>query len=817
MAVVRRAPSGAFVMSYEICGSDGCAAHLRFSADGWDWGDPRDRGLRPASLDGKHFRHAPTLAASATPGANGRLFLVGQLAFDGAGAQSADSGTILLGNTEGGGGNWYELAAPVAVADAYDNFCPNYSSAILPLEHGQVALEIASRWDGNRCRPYYARGPLAGTRDATGLSDGAAYRMTAVISGLCADIELGSTAPGANLRQWACNDSDAQRFTVAFQPDGSAQLKYVASGLCLAAAGDATTPGTNVEQQPCTDATTWQLAAVGRGYYQVRRRGAAGLPRRGRWLGGDGRERPVVGLQRARAADLALRSLTGRCRGQPAAPVGRATARRPREAAHRRLRSADAARPRIVQPGESSGPGSGTVRDRGLRMTSSSRFGLLALLATLAAASPARADAVPAGLINSATATEPGPGFRPLEPGPAELTSTQRRARAELVRDAAASVGMTNAALLAGIAEVETNFAHCWSEATWACQGPPSSSCGGGPVIAGASDGPCSAQQGGLGMFQFDSGTFSQTIATYGPDIVTVHGNVAAVVPFLVTRAIESVQGVNSPAEALAWMNSITIQDGDPKYEAWLYFVAWRYNGCQGCTSQINKYRGGTNTLRDEFGPDFWTISTTPPAACDVIPAAGRTIEETESCFAKRGTATSWYPGDRGNGGACLYTYTTADPAADNQATWELRFETAGRYRVEVFTDGGDLSQSRQAKYVVTHAAGTTEVVIDQSAEAGFRSLGDFDFAAGAPFSVSLGDNTGEAYVTSAKIGITFDAVRVAAAGSPLGDSLPDGTSTGDGSSDGGGGCNAGGGSPGAGLVLALGLLAVSSRRRRAS
>ena len=56
-------------------------------------------------------------------------------------------------------------------------------------------------------------------------------------------------------------------------------------------------------------------------------------------------------------------------------------------------------------------------------------------------------------------------------PGPVELTATQRKARATLIRDTAAAAGMTNAALLAGIGEVETNFAHCWSEATWACQG----------------------------------------------------------------------------------------------------------------------------------------------------------------------------------------------------------------------------------------------------------------------------------------------------------------------------------------------------------
>ena len=80
-------------------------------------------------------------------------------------------------------------------------------------------------------------------------------------------------------------------------------------------------------------------------------------------------------------------------------------------------------------------------------------------------------------------------------------------------------------------------------------------------------------------MFQFDSGTFSQTLATYGAGIVTMQGNVNAVIPFLVTRAVQSVSGVHTAAEALAWMNSITIKDGDPQYERWLYFVAWRYNG----------------------------------------------------------------------------------------------------------------------------------------------------------------------------------------------------------------------------------------------
>ncbi|HEY5946439.1 MAG TPA: hypothetical protein VIV40_13140 [Kofleriaceae bacterium] len=391
------------------------------------------------------------------------------------------------------------------------------------------------------------------------------------------------------------------------------------------------------------------------------------------------------------------------------------------------------------------------------------------------------------------------------------LTSAQRKDRATIIRDTAAAAGMTNAALLAGIGEVETNFAHCWSEATWACQGPASASCGGGPVIAGASDGPCSDQQGGLGMFQFDSGTYSQTISTYGPSIVTMQGNVDAVIPFLVTRAIQSVDGVTNKAEALAWMNSIKIQDGDAQYEKWLYFVAWRYNGCMGCTTQINKYRNGTNKLRDEFGADFWKTTSEPPATCAKIAATGGTIDETDPCFSKSGTASSWYASSKGNGGACLFTYTTDEPAADNNATWKLDFEADGRYVVEVYTDTS-LAQTQRARYTVTHAGGTSDVVIDQSAATGYQSLGEFDFVAGEPASVHLADNTGETYISTAKIAIMFDAVRVTPADQAGGGSGSDG----DEDDTMGSGCAAGGsgGSPLL-VLLALGLTITVRKTRR--
>ena len=195
------------------------------------------------------------------------------------------------------------------------------------------------------------------------------------------------------------------------------------------------------------------------------------------------------------------------------------------------------------------------------------------------------------------------------------ILSANRSSHATKIRDSSAVMGMTNGALLAGIGEVETNLTHCWSEATWACKGPPSPSCGGRPVIAGSADGACWKKKGGLGMFQFDRGTHSQTVSYYGSDIVTLEGNVNAVIPFLLVRAVESVPGINSQQQALDWMNSIRIADGNPDFEKWVRFVSWRFNGCKGCTSQENKYRRATHKVAREFGNSFWDVdsgSSTP-------------------------------------------------------------------------------------------------------------------------------------------------------------------------------------------------------------
>ncbi len=375
-----------------------------------------------------------------------------------------------------------------------------------------------------------------------------------------------------------------------------------------------------------------------------------------------------------------------------------------------------------------------------------------------------------------------------------ELSAAVRRERATLIRDAAAEMGMFNAALLGGIAISETGLAHCFSEVSFGCPGPDSPSCGGGPIIAGGADGPCVDMQGGLGMFQFDAGTYAQTVATYGPTILTVEGNTAQAVNFVETRLDMDIASVSSWGTAMSYMNNVPLVVGDPKTEEWAKFLACRYNGCCStsatCTSRGNAYRDNAIAIYNEFGGEFWRTAD----RCAALPVDG-VIDQRSACYMAAGDPRYWRADATGYADTSEWTNSTAAAAAKNYAQWLFVNAVPGRYRIEVYVTGG---AATKAAYKVAHAGVTDTVTIDQTATDGWALLGEYDLAGTGDEHVELDDNTGTAMQK-----LVFDAVRITSL-----DGQPE-PAPGD-----NGGCRVAGGATGSGLVLVV-LVALRRRRRR--
>ncbi|MEM6290560.1 MAG: M23 family metallopeptidase [Myxococcota bacterium] len=206
------------------------------------------------------------------------------------------------------------------------------------------------------------------------------------------------------------------------------------------------------------------------------------------------------------------------------------------------------------------------------------------------------------------------------------LSPSERLARATAIRDAHAAHGLIdNPVIFAGIAQAETSLAHCYHElAAIGCPGEfASADCGGEVILAGGADGTC--EQGGLGMFQFDQGTQTQTktfwdTTGYWPlgaptprDVVSLSGNVQASIDFVMWKAWHS--GVTplfaDEAAMYDWINGIRPVDGTEDFELWLGFLAHNYNGwgwnTAGWATAKEKYRDATHLVHQEFGgDDFW-------------------------------------------------------------------------------------------------------------------------------------------------------------------------------------------------------------------
>lgn len=195
MAVVTKLPSGSYFMSYELCGPAACTVFYRTSADGWSWGDPTNVGTKVSTAAGQYFEHAPTnVWAPSAASSSGTILLVGQMMYESNNQISPGNGvTIFTNHSADGSGSWSTMPAPVQVPNAYDNYCPNYSSPLLPSVDGQSILEFASAYNGSTCMMYHAIGPiLAGTLTpgsvkvtpaSTSISTAQPVNVTVVVAG----------------------------------------------------------------------------------------------------------------------------------------------------------------------------------------------------------------------------------------------------------------------------------------------------------------------------------------------------------------------------------------------------------------------------------------------------------------------------------------------------------------------------------------------------------------------------------------------------------------------------------------------------------
>jgi hypothetical protein len=270
MAVVTKLPSGVYFMSYELCGPAACTVFYRTSTDGWNYGDPSNTGTKVQTTSGQYFEHAPTNIWSPSvisPG-NGALLLVGQVLYESSGAVSSENGQVLfVNNSSDGSGPWYTITAPVQVPTAYDNYCPNYSSALLPAADGSSILELASDYNSsNECVTYY--GSEAWNRLP---ADGATYSFVNQQANLCLDDYGWGTSNDTIADLWNCSGLSVQQWVTHSEGNGWFSIQNLYSGLCVDNTGGSTSPGNKVTLWGCVgnENQSWLFMDLGNGQYKL--------------------------------------------------------------------------------------------------------------------------------------------------------------------------------------------------------------------------------------------------------------------------------------------------------------------------------------------------------------------------------------------------------------------------------------------------------------------------------------------------------------------------------------------------------------------
>ena len=277
MATVSKLPNGHFFMSYELCGPAACTVFYRTSTDGWNFGDPANTGTKVATASGQYLEHAPVNVWSPSAiSSHGAIVLVGQVMYESNNSVSSYNGKVLFVNTNlDGAGNWYTINAPVQVPTAYDNYCPNYSSALLPAADGSSILELASDYNNGGCITYYSSESWNNLP-----ADGSTHAFHNMQNtSLCLDDTGWGTTNNTSAELWDCNGLAVQNWTVHAEGGGWYSIQNQYSGLCVDNTGGSTTPGNLVTLWGCVGNAnqSWLFMDLGNGTYKLMNQASGSL------------------------------------------------------------------------------------------------------------------------------------------------------------------------------------------------------------------------------------------------------------------------------------------------------------------------------------------------------------------------------------------------------------------------------------------------------------------------------------------------------------------------------------------------------------
>ena len=275
MTTVVKLPNGSYGMTFEDCkaGYDpdtACSVYFKTSSDGVNWAPVSSMGSLVQTSDGRHFLHTPWLAWSPFGGANGTLIVSGQRVVYGADGSinvQAESGTVLLANTNLGSGSWTELTAPVNTNptggyDAGETGCAGYSSPILPSVSGTTLLYLAGTHLSNgKCEVQFGTDVISGP---TGAVKGPST------TNKCMDVNTNTANRGNAVQLWDCNGVPGQQWSI----DADGTLRSF--GKCLDIVGDGTANFSKVE--------LWDCNGVGGQQWRARADGSLYNPQSGRCL-----------------------------------------------------------------------------------------------------------------------------------------------------------------------------------------------------------------------------------------------------------------------------------------------------------------------------------------------------------------------------------------------------------------------------------------------------------------------------------------------------------------------------------------------------